>query len=60
MFSSASASTLLAPLYEVVANQVIGIAQSALTGIKTTIGDAGQSTVIVEQFEVALAGLDSA
>lgn len=57
---SASASTLLAPLYEVVANQVIGIAQSALTGIKTTIGNAGQSTVIVEQFEVALAGLDSA
>jgi hypothetical protein len=57
---SATASTLLAPLYEVVATQVVNSAQNALAGIKTELSNAGQSVTVITQFETALAGLDSA
>ena len=51
---SASASTLLAPLYELLAQQIINQAQTALDSIDAKFVDNAQATVVLGDFQAAL------
>lgn len=56
--ASISASTLLAPLYDLAAQQIIVQIKGAIGGIKDQISADGASTAILEQFETAFNDLD--
>jgi len=54
-----SASTLLSPLYELLAGQVITAGKNALTGIKEQLTNQGLPTAVIDQFETELDNLST-
>jgi len=52
--ASVSASTLLAPLYDMAAEQVVSAAMGILEDIKTKFGDNAQTVTVITEFENAL------
>ena len=58
-FFSVSASTLLSPLYELLAGQVITAGKNALTGIKEQLTNQGLPTAVIDQFETELDNLST-
>merc|ERR1740137_88840 len=57
---SVSASTLLAPLYELLAQQVIDQGKTALDGIEQYLVNAGTPVAVIQEFSAALDGIDNA
>merc|ERR1712227_22475 len=57
---SASASTLLAPVYEALAGQIISQAKSALTKVRDQLAGNGQATTAIDMFETKLDSLTTA
>jgi len=56
---SASASTLLAPVYEALAGQIITQAKSALGSVKTQLANNAQATTAIDMFETKLDSLST-
>jgi len=57
--ASVSASTLLSPLYDMAAQQVIDTARGILAGIKGELEALNQPTNVITEFETALNGLSN-
>jgi len=59
IYFSITATTLLAPLYDAAAQQIITSAKGILAGIKTELEILNQPTNVITEFETALNSLSN-